>query len=76
MPFVSLNGVTLHYRHLAAPGSARPIVFINSLGTDFRVWSAITRGFAAYPTLVYDKRGHGLSDLGETPMRWTTMSTT
>ena len=67
MPFVSLNGVTLHYRHLAAPGGARPIVFINSLGTDFRVWSAITRGFAAHPTLVYDKRGHGLSDLGETP---------
>ena len=67
MPFVSIGGVTLHYRHLTAPGDARPIVFINSLGTDFRVWSAITRGFAAHPTLVYDKRGHGLSDLGDTP---------
>ncbi len=67
MPFVTLGGVTLHYRHLAGEPGKRPIVFINSLGTDFRLWSGVTRGFAAHPTLVYDKRGHGLSDTATTP---------
>ena len=67
MPFAHIGGLSLHFRHLDAPGDARPIVFINSLGTDYRIWSGVTRSFAHHPTLVYDKRGHGLSDLGATP---------
>lgn len=67
MPFASINGLSLHFRHLKAPGETRPIVFINSLGTDFRIWGGVTRGFAHHPTLVYDKRGHGLSDSGASP---------
>lgn len=65
MPFVSIGGVTLHHRYSDAKGTARPIIFINSLGTDFRIWDDVVAKLAGeMPMLVYDKRGHGLSDLG------------
>jgi 3-oxoadipate enol-lactonase len=67
MKFVRVNGATLHYAH--APVSGRPtIVFINSLGTDLRIWSKVERLLAGdYGLVFYDKRGHGLSELGEAP---------
>ncbi|RWF34945.1 3-oxoadipate enol-lactonase [Mesorhizobium sp.] len=65
MPFVSIGGVALHHRHIEAAGSSRPIIFINSLGTDFRIWDDVVARLAGeMPMLVYDKRGHGLSDIG------------
>ena len=65
MPFVNIGGITLHHRHIKATRSARPIVFINSLGTDFRIWDAVSSELSGeMPMLVYDKRGHGLSDIG------------
>lgn len=65
MPFVSIGGVTLHHRYIEATGILRPIIFINSLGTDFRIWDDIVARLAGeMPMLVYDKRGHGLSDIG------------
>ncbi|AZO74525.1 MAG: 3-oxoadipate enol-lactonase [Mesorhizobium sp.] len=65
MPFVSIGGVTLHYRSIEATGTSRPIIFINSLGTDFRIWDDVVARLAGeMPMLVYDKRGHGLSDIG------------
>lgn len=65
MSFAQIGGVSLHYRHTPSVAAARPIVFINSLGTDFRIWEALEAEFAGdFATLVYDKRGHGLSDLG------------
>ncbi|RWL43696.1 MAG: 3-oxoadipate enol-lactonase [Mesorhizobium sp.] len=65
MPFVSIGGVTLHHRHIEATGTSRPIIFINSLGTDFRIWDGVVAKLAGeMPMLVYDKRGHGLSDIG------------
>ncbi|TPN78494.1 3-oxoadipate enol-lactonase [Mesorhizobium sp. CU2] len=65
MPFVSIGGVTLHHSYSDAKGSARPIIFINSLGTDFRIWDDVVAKLAGeMPMLVYDKRGHGLSDIG------------
>jgi 3-oxoadipate enol-lactonase len=40
-----------------------PLVFINSLGTDFRIWDNLIPHFAARFAIVrYDKRGHGWSD--------------
>ena len=38
--FLNLGGKTLHV-DLQQGGSARPIVFINSLGTDLRIWEAV-----------------------------------
>jgi len=65
VPFVNIGGITLHHRHIKAIRSARPIVFINSLGTDFRIWDAVSSELSGeMPMLVYDKRGHGLSDIG------------
>src|SRR5689334_19128030 len=65
VPFVSIGGVRLHYSFVEASGTSRPIIFINSLGTDFRIWDDVVARLAGeMPMLVYDKRGHGLSDLG------------
>ncbi|MDG4852371.1 MULTISPECIES: 3-oxoadipate enol-lactonase [unclassified Mesorhizobium] len=65
MPFVSIGGIALHHRLIAGTAAARPIIFINSLGTDLRIWDDIVARLAGeMPMLVYDKRGHGLSDIG------------
>ncbi len=66
--FVQVNGVSLHHQIIGGPGNKPVIVFINSLGTDFRIWrDVIVRLAGSYPLLTYDKRGHGLSDVGQTP---------
>jgi 3-oxoadipate enol-lactonase len=58
---------TFHVETTARAG--RPaIVFVNSLGTDFRIWDdVIARLGDRWTTLRYDKRGHGLSDVGDEP---------
>jgi 3-oxoadipate enol-lactonase len=67
MPFATLNGVTLHYHY--RPGAGVPVVFLNSLGTDFRIWDGVIAGLGAdVPVLCLDKRGHGLSDEGPVTM--------
>jgi 3-oxoadipate enol-lactonase len=67
MPFARLGGVTLHYRH--RPGEGVPVVFLNSLGTDFRIWEdVIARLESDVPLLCLDKRGHGLSDEAQVTM--------
>lgn len=61
MMFATLNGAALHYRFRA--GRGRAVVFLNSLGTDFRIWDAVIAQLPAEtPVLCIDKRGHGLSD--------------
>jgi 3-oxoadipate enol-lactonase len=69
MKFIRINGATLHYRH--RPLAGRPtMVFVNSLGTDFRIWEEVERLLAGdLGLLFYDKRGHGLSELGDAPHR-------
>lgn len=62
MEFVRIRDIVLHYRREGREGGL-PLVFINSLGTDMRIWDAVVPAFAAdYNILRYDKRGHGLSD--------------
>jgi 3-oxoadipate enol-lactonase len=66
--FVQVNGISLHHQIIGGPGDKPVIVFINSLGTDFRIWrDVIVRLAGSYPLLAYDKRGHGLSDVGDAP---------
>ncbi len=68
MQAVTLNGISLHYRWSPAPAAEQTIVFVNSLGTDFRIWDGAATGIGGRASiLVYDKRGHGLSDLGPVP---------
>nr|WP_321510906.1 3-oxoadipate enol-lactonase [uncultured Celeribacter sp.] len=52
---------TMHVHH--RPGSGPALVFINSLGTDLRMWDAVvTRLPESWTALRMDKRGHGLSE--------------
>jgi 3-oxoadipate enol-lactonase len=57
--FASINGLMVHSKLDLKSGV--PVVFINSLGSDLRIWDdVVTR--LEHPSLRYDKRGHGLSD--------------
>ncbi|WP_316979833.1 3-oxoadipate enol-lactonase [Shumkonia mesophila] len=56
--------------HAAEGGRAdgAPIVFINSLGTDFRIWDEVARRLAPDHRLIrFDQRGHGLSGCPDGP---------
>lgn len=67
MQFAKINDVTLHYQLLGAPEGKPTLVFVNSLGTDFRIWRDVIVGMAGEAAMIaYDKRGHGLSDIGKT----------
>ncbi|MFH1803305.1 MAG: 3-oxoadipate enol-lactonase [Pseudomonadota bacterium] len=60
-----LNGTHLHYADLG-PKDAPVLVFSNSLGTDFRIWSDVVPVFAGtFRVVTYDARGHGLSGIGD-----------
>lgn len=70
MQFAELNNVTLHYQILSAPADKPVLVFINSLGSDFRIWRDVIINFAGeYAMIAYDKRGHGLSSTGASPYK-------
>ncbi|TIY10950.1 MAG: 3-oxoadipate enol-lactonase, partial [Mesorhizobium sp.] len=75
MNFARINGATIHYRH--RPAAGRPtVIFANSLGTDMRIWNEVERRLADDCTFVaFDKRGHGLSELGDAPQTIETHAT-
>jgi 3-oxoadipate enol-lactonase len=62
--FVRANGLVLHYL-LEGPDAPAPLVFVNPLGCDFRVWSEVASILKPeFRVVAYDKRGHGLSEPG------------
>jgi 3-oxoadipate enol-lactonase len=64
MRFVKANGLVVHYVDQGRRDGA-PLVFINSLGTDFRIWNEVAEILAPdFRIVTYDKRGHGLSESG------------
>lgn len=64
MQFTIANELVMHYE-LAGRQDGPRLVFINSLGTDYRIWNDVVAGLQNdYACLCYDKRGHGLTDLG------------
>ncbi len=67
MHIANLNGIAIHYRD-EGPKAAPALVFVNSLGTDFRIWDGVASHFAAdHRVIRYDKRGHGLTDASPAP---------
>lgn len=67
MHMANLGDVRLHYRVEGDPDGA-PVVFANSLGTDFRLWDPILPYLPKGLKIVrYDKRGHGLSSMPPGP---------
>jgi 3-oxoadipate enol-lactonase len=67
MNFMIGNGLTTHYT-LEGTGGGVPLVFINALGTDLRIWDGVVPHLTdRHPVLRFDKRGHGLSDCPPAP---------
>ena len=65
--FATVAGITLHYQRTGTKGKPA-LVFVNSLGTDLRIWSEVAAHFEReYDVVRYDKRGHGLSDAPKGP---------
>lgn len=73
MQFAHINGLTLHYRD-EGPPDAPAIAFINSLGTDLRIWDDVCAGLEGFRLVRHDKRGHGLSDCPDGPYQIDTMA--
>ena len=68
MQFARVNDITLHHQLIGGPTDKPVVVFVNSLGTDFRIWrDVVVRLAGDFPIITYDKRGHGLSDVGQAP---------
>ncbi|MEM0900070.1 MAG: 3-oxoadipate enol-lactonase [Pseudomonadota bacterium] len=68
MQFFDRGGIVLHYQTVGGPEGKPTLVFINALGSDFRIWrDVVIRMVGEYGCLNYDKRGHGLSSVGDTP---------
>ena len=68
MQFAKIGDVNLHYQLIGAPAGKPVMVFANALGTDFRIWrDVIVRLAGDFAVVLYDMRGHGLSDTGRTP---------
>lgn len=67
MQFVNINEHTIHYKYLqhsSFGNEGRTFLFINSLGTDFRIWDEVVEALKEYGNIIlFDKRGHGLSDV-------------
>ena len=67
--FLNLEGIRFHCR-LDGPDQGRPMIFVNSLGSDLRIWDTVVEMLSdTFCTLRYDKRGHGLSETPQTPYR-------
>lgn len=69
MAFARVNGIVLHHE-VRGPADAPVLVFANSLGTDFRIWNdVVARLGERFRVVLYDKRGHGLSEATPAPYR-------
>ena len=67
MSFIIRNGLTTHHT-FEGSGEGVPLVFVNALGTDLRIWEGVVLHLTdRYPVLRFDKRGHGLSDCPPAP---------
>jgi 3-oxoadipate enol-lactonase len=67
--FASIDGLTIHHRfeqHRLGLNAGVPVVFINSLGSDLRIWDDVVSALER-SSLRYDKHGHGLSDAPSEP---------
>jgi 3-oxoadipate enol-lactonase len=69
MHAIKTRATILHARSIDVSASAKTFVFINSLGTDFRIWDGVTHHLGGqFNIVLHDKRGHGLSTHGSEPI--------
>lgn len=64
-----VEGAVLHLRLWRSPAAGAPtVMLVNSLGCDLRIWSEVAQLLVPHMHVVtYDKRGHGLSQVGADP---------
>ncbi|KTQ97028.1 3-oxoadipate enol-lactonase [Aureimonas ureilytica] len=68
MAFITANGIAIHAEVEGRAGAPR-LVFLNSLGSDRRIWGeTVARLAARFEILTFDQRGHGLSETGAEPI--------
>ena len=66
MQFANIDGHLIHYKHIPVSEERPTFVFINSIGTDFRIWEDVAHILKEHGNiLLFDNRGHGLSDVVE-----------
>lgn len=63
MPAFSRPWGAMHYR-IDGPENGPAVAFANSLGSDLHLWDDIVASLPGIRAIRFDKRGHGLSDLG------------
>ena len=58
----------IHFEASDIRPERKTFVFVNSLGTDFRIWRGVQERLGTeFNVVLHDKRGHGLSSLGAAP---------
>jgi len=63
LKMIKINDHYVHYEHRKIDEGKSTLVFINSLGTDHRIWSYVVHELGqAFNILTYDKQGHGLTE--------------
>ncbi|GBC77266.1 Putative non-heme bromoperoxidase BpoC [bacterium HR08] len=72
MPTIRANGVWLYYE---AHGAGAPLLLIAGLGVGSWIWYKQVPAFSRhFRTIVFDQRGIGASELGETPVTIRTLA--
>jgi 3-oxoadipate enol-lactonase len=60
-----IDGATIHCVGPVGPADGHALALVNALGCDLRIWDDVAPRLTGRTRLLrYDKRGHGLSDLG------------
>lgn len=67
------SGMGLHWREDGDP-HGRPVLFLNSLGTDLRLWDAVAARVSGIRIIRMDTRGHGLSAAPDAPYSLATLT--
>jgi 3-oxoadipate enol-lactonase len=58
----------IHFEATELLDHRQTLVFVNSLGTDFRIWKSVVQQMSSdFNIILHDKRGFGLSTLGTAP---------
>lgn len=66
--FVRAGETVLHVRSEGGPGAhGVTLAYVNSLGSDLRIWDGVVARLPGRPHLRHDLRGHGLSDVPPAP---------
>lgn len=65
MTFLKIKNATIHYEYIDNQKDTT-FLFINSLGTDFRIWNDVVTDLKTHGNILrFDKQGHGLSSLSK-----------